>query len=153
MKLCVLNMNNFDVKKESLFIALSGFAKSCVDVSDDITLPISRMANYINKYFEKQNIKYAHNKVYSFLERQEIGKYTMSFINEELEKLQSLNDGKTSPQILLVLAIDKLINEYNHFETRLKFCHFDVDKMIDEIYSIDRYKKFIKSHSDFIEKL
>ena len=146
-------MINFNVQRESLFISLSGYAKSCVDLTDDKTLPISRMADEVNKYFIKQNKKYSLNKVYSFNERQSIGKYTMSVIDNGLQKLQSLNDGKTSPQILLILAIDRLINHYNHFETKLKFCHFDISKMIDDIYSIDRYKPFIKSHSDFIINL
>jgi len=146
-------MNNFNVKIESLFIALSGFAKSCVDVADDRTLPISKLANEVNKYFIKENVKYTQNKVYTLLERQEIGKYTMSYINQELEKLQALNDGKTSPQILLILGLDRLINHYNHFETKRKFIHFDIVKMIDDVYSIDRYKPFIKSHSDFILSL
>ena len=136
-----------NIKAESLFILTSGFAKSCVQVTEDKTLPISVMANNIHRYFEKR--KFHYNKKDS----KTIGKYITEIIEPKLKQLEDLHEGKTSPQILLVLAVDQLVNEYKHITSRVNFSHFDISKMIDEIYSVDRYKEYIKSHSDFISNI
>jgi len=136
---------------EALFIMSSGFSKSCVQVQTDNSLPISRLAIAVNMYFEKK-----HHKIFTkktVLKHIEIGKYIKKEVEPKLKALEDLHDGKTSPQILLVLAIDMLINEYKHTTTRVHFSHFNIAKMIDEVYSIDRYKEFIKSHSDFISSI
>lgn len=128
-----------NIKQEALFITLSGFAKSCVDLDEDHTLPISKLAYFVNKYFTKDR------KKYSKVQRIQVGKY----IKEKIEpRLYAL--GKNSPHILLILTLDRLINEFRHDTARLKFIHFDISKMIDEVYSLDRYKSYIKSHSDFV---
>lgn len=128
-----------NIKIEALYILLSGFSKSCLELTEDKELPINKLAYAVHKHFVKSKMHY------TTLQKKNIADYMNKTIEPKLEAL-----GKSSPQILLILAIDLLVNEYKHLTTRLRFGHFDIDKMIDNVYSFDKYKKYIKSHSDFI---
>ena len=132
-----------DLKDDVLFVSLGGFAKSCLETDPNADLLIGTMANSINKYFTK-------NMPFSKTRRLEILSHIKKVLDPKLGELQNINYGKTSPQILLILTLDYLVKEKRHLLTRMKFGHFNVDKLIDDIYSLDRYKPFIKNHSDFV---
>jgi len=134
------------LNQESLFILLSGFAKSCIE--SDSKGNIQNIANVVNRYFSKRqelkNLKEEHKIT--------IATYINHIVEPRLEELQRLHNGKTSPQILLVLGLDMLINEYSHTTSRVAFGHFkkDIMLLVDKIYSDEQFKPYIKTHSDFI---
>ena len=132
-----------DLIDDVLFVALSGFAKSCLDSDPDSKLLTNVISKAVNKYFSK-------NMPFNKKRRFEIMNAIKSTLDPKLEELEKSNNGQTSPQILLILTLDYLVKEKKHLLTRMKFGHFNVDKLIDDIYSLDRYKPFLKSHSDFV---
>ena len=137
---------NSSLKDDLLFVALSGFAKSCLETDPNADLLIGKVAKAINKYFNK-------NMPFSKTRKLEILNSIKKVLDPKMEELQNINNGKTSPQILMILTLDYLVKEKRHLLSRLKFGHFKLDKLIDDIYSLDRYKQYIKSHSDFIINL
>ena len=134
------------INQDTLFIMLSGFAKSCIETQNKGN--ILNIANAVGRYFDK----HIDLKQYKRSDKLAIANYINKKVDPKLEALQNEHDGKTSPQILLVLGLDMLINEYGHTTTRAMFGHFkkDIMSLVDKIYMEEQFKPYIKSHSKFI---
>jgi len=131
-----------------LFLLLSGFAKTCIETAERRdNREINTLAKNIDKMFEKRLSDIPQSDYDSSVI------YIKNTVEPLMLELSNLHNGKTSPQILLVLAVDKLLNEYRHTLSRVKFGHIDTSRLIDYIYSKDKFKPYIKSHSDFIERI
>ena len=145
-----LNLDHYSasyIKEEAIFMLLSGFAKSCYNTMTTETGELVSMIKSVNKYFNKLNV---HKRYKTEKRLKIIGSYIANIIDPKLEALQQQHDGKTSPQILLVLALDYLVNEVKHETCLVHFAHYNYSNLIDRIYSNEKFKPYIKSHSDFI---
>jgi hypothetical protein len=71
-------------------------------------------------------------------------------LDKEFEKLESKNDGKTSPQLLLMLCLDWIMNIKSNATFKAKFVGFNIPLLIDWVFSHDKYKDHVRSHSDTI---
>jgi len=131
-----------------LFLLLSGFAKSCIDTAGlEDKGEINKLAKNIDKLFCNRISsinQYEYDSAVIFIQNK---------VEPMLKEVEKIHNGETSPQILLILAVDKLLNEYKHDYSRKRFGYVDTSRLIDYIYSKDKFKPYIKSHSDFIERI
>ena len=73
-------------------------------------------------------------------------------VDLELKFLREIEGGKSSPQILMLLVLDRLVNLSGYKRAKIIFRGFDFGSYYDMIFSKDNYKEHLKKHNDFIEK-
>ena len=129
-----------NIKNDALYVMLVNFAHKCDNKGDFI---IAKMVKALVKA-SKKPLPFSTSK------KLEIDNYLKNIVDPKLEELKAKHDGKTSPQILMILTIDLLINEHKHLITRRLLSHLYDQKLIDDIYSLPKFKEYIKTHSDFI---
>lgn len=119
---------------------LSGFAGAIVE-SDDKSLDgvPYKISKSIVKYFNKPKQRYSKDLVFKIV--------------DNLKKFDSeLENKSTAPVILLIGAMDYLLNEIEHIETRVAFGHFkgDIKKLFDSVERSE-YRKVFYDHLRLLE--
>lgn len=97
--------------------------------------------NRINKM---KTTKKQRTKIIDFLSR---------VVDVEIDFLKSQSEGKTSPQMLMILTLDRLINIVEDKESKLFFKCFNLGSFIDMIFSDENYKDALNHHNDFLDKV
>lgn len=128
------------IKNETIFMMLSGFAGAIVE-SDDKSLDgvPYKISKSIVKYFNKPKQRYSKDLVFKIV--------------DNLKKFDSeLENKSTAPVILLIGAMDYLLNEIEHIETRVAFGHFksDIKKLFDSVERSE-YRKVFYDHLRLLE--
>ena len=72
-------------------------------------------------------------------------------IDVELDFLKE-EGGKTSPQLLMLLILDRLVNISKYKSAKLYFVGHEFGDYYDMIFKVDDYKEHLKRHNNFIEK-
>ena len=72
-------------------------------------------------------------------------------VDVELDFLRD-EGGKTSPQLLMLLILDRLVNISEYKRAKLYFANHKFGAYYDMVFKVDNYKEHLKKHNDFIEK-
>jgi len=72
-------------------------------------------------------------------------------VDVELDFLRG-EGGKTSPQLLMLLILDRLVNISEYKPAKLYFANHKFGAYYDMVFREDDYKEHLKRHNDFIEK-
>ena len=86
-------------------------------------------------------------------QREKIISYLANNVDIEIEFLKEKCEGKSSPQILLVLALDRLVNVIQDKNAKLMFKPFDMGSYIDLIFGYKGFREPLKEHNVFLDKV
>ena len=139
-------------KKGLILSMLYGFSKSSLQSyqynilnDDERKIALLSKAVYYHVNMKMKKIRFTKKQMNKILT------FQRTKLDAELDKLSSLHDGLTSPQILMILCLDWLINIDEDKTFKALFITHPLSVYIDEIYSKDKYKRYIKSHTSFME--
>ena len=145
---------NFNKKYYVALSMLSGFCKSSIETYKGQALDIDEHEYYRLSIYAYSITRDLISK--SRLTKKQllkVSEYIINNVESKLQEVENLHDGKTSPQILMVLCLDYVLNISNNKKLKSLFVGFDLGKLIDGIFMHDKYKEYVKSHSDFIENV
>lgn len=113
-----------DHKFSMLSKIVLGFSKSYIAKSKANKKQINRLINHLSESFDV-----------------------------EIEFLKSKCEGTSSPQMLLVLTLDRLVNIRKDKQSMMYFKPLDLNSYTDYIYSKKEYQEKFKQHNDFLDRV
>lgn len=128
---------------EALFLLLAGFAKESYKQIEEFNndSKLQQIIKVVNKHFKKNKKKYNPTQ----------SKIIMDLIENKAQKIID-ELSPISMEIMLVLALDHLLNEARHIEARIYFQHLDL-KTISDSLETGKYRNEIFKHRRCLIKL
>ena len=108
-----------------------------------------RLSSIVHGYTQRRIRKIKVTKK----QKAKIMSFLASCVDVEIEFLKEKCHGKSSPQMLMLIAVDRLANIIKDKDCESYFKVLNLSSYFDYIFTNKSYQQYFKDHNDFLDKV